>query len=87
MKTGRQLMGQKGQGWTALSHYRSFTLVHRVSWQLKTLKLLLHYEPISEASRACIVSTSVLRIWAKGKLDPGGMVGRWVDIRKISTMV
>jgi hypothetical protein len=87
MKIGLKVMVRKGQAWTALSYYRSFMLVHPISWRLMTQRLLLHCEPISGASRGCTVSTSAHRTWAKDRTDLGVMVGLWVDIRKIFTTV
>ena len=91
MKIGLKVTVRKGQAWTALFHYRSFMLVHRISWQLMTPRLLQRCEHILGALRGCIVSTNVLQTWANARntapLGLGVMVGRWADIRRIFTTV
>jgi hypothetical protein len=87
MKTGLKVTVPKGQAWTALSHYRSFMLVHPISWRLMTQRLSLHCELILGASTGCTVSTSEPQTWARGIIDLGVRVGLWVDIRKIFTTV
>jgi hypothetical protein len=94
MKIGHKVTVRKGQAWTALSHYRSFMLVHPISWRLMIPRPLLRFGLTLGASKGCIVSTSVPQTWADRadvrNTTPSGLgvtVGRWVDIRKTFTTV
>jgi len=90
-KIGQAITVRKGQVWTALFHYRSFMLVHRIFWLLMIPRPLLRYGLILGALRGCIVSINVPQTSANARnMTPPGlgvMVGRWADIRRIFTTV